>query len=288
MGPDVTPSAHSTTRRTARRGAVAALVALVAIVASACLPFGPPRGGPGGGPGQPPAPPRATVVLVHGAFADASGWDAVTRRLQARGYTVIAPANPLRGLASDAAQLRSALDTIEGPIVLVGHSYGGMVATNAATGHPGVSALVYVAAFAPDAGESVGSLSALNPGSGVKPENLVIRPTATGADGYIAPGLFHDVFAADLPRQTTAVMAAGQRPADLALLGEPSGAPAWSSIPSWYLVAKKDGVIPPATQRFMAQRAGSTTVEVNSSHVAMMSQPERTTNLIVAAADATS
>ena len=227
-------------------------------------------------------------MLVHGAFADASGWDGVIKRLQRSGYDVIAPANPLRGLGSDAAYIRSVLDTITGPIVLVGHSYGGMVMTNAAAGDPDVKALVYIASFAPDAGDSVGSLSALNPGSGVVPENLVIRPTPTGLDGYINPTVFRDVFAGDLPKQTAAAMAASQRPADLGLLGEPSGTPAWATVPSWYLVATQDRVIPPATQRFMAQRAHATTIEVRSSHVAMISHPDETSRLVVAAANAVS
>jgi pimeloyl-ACP methyl ester carboxylesterase len=265
---------------------VAVAATVIAVFAAACQPFGPPLGG--GGPGGPAPKPKPTVVLVHGAFADASGWDGVTERLQSRGYTVLAPANPLRTLAGDAAYIRSVLETIDGPIVLVGHSYGGMVLSNAAVGLGNVKALVYVASFAPANGDSVGSLSAMNPGSGVVPENLVIRPTATGADGYINPGIFRSVFAADLPKSTAAVMAASQRPADLGVLGEPSGDPAWSSIPSWYLVATQDKVIPPATQRFMAQRAGATTVEVRSSHVAMISHPDETTRLIVDAANATS
>jgi len=254
-----------------------ALIGALAILGAACRPL------PGGG--NPPPRPLPTVVLVHGAFADASGWDGVIQRLQSKGYKVIAPANPLRGLAGDAAYIRSVIDTIEGPVVLVGHSYGGMVLTNAATGAPNVEALVYIAAFAPDTDDSVGSLSGLNPGSGVKPENLVIRPTATGADGYINPSLFRSVFAADVPKATAASMAASQRPADLALLGEHSAAPAWAEIPSWYLVARQDNVIPPATQRFMAQRAEATTVEIDSSHVAMISHPKETTQLIIAAAD---
>ncbi len=225
--------------------------------------------------------PATTVVLVHGAFADASGWNDVSERLQELGYTVIAPANPQRGLASDSAYLSSVLDTIEGQIVLVGHSYGGAVITNAAIGHPGVKALVYIAAFAPDAGETVGGLAAMNPGSGLVPENLVVRPYPGGLDAYIKPGVFRQVFAADVSRETAAIMAASQRPADLSILSEPSGEPAWNTIPSWYMVASEDSTIPPATERFMAQRAGATTVEVQSSHVAMISHPRQVTNLIL-------
>jgi pimeloyl-ACP methyl ester carboxylesterase len=275
------------TGRTAGRTLILSLVAVAALVLAACRPVGVPGGGGGGGGGGPQGP-KPTIVLVHGAFADASGWDGVAKRLQRAGYEVLAPANPLRGLGSDAAYIRSILDTITGPIVLVGHSYGGMVMTNAAAGDADVKALVYIASFAPDVGDSVGSLSALNPGSGVVQENLVIRPTPTGLDGYINPTVFRDVFAGDLPRQTTAAMAASQRPADLGLLTEASGAPAWATIPSWYLVATQDKVIPPATQRFMAKRAHATTIEIRSSHVAMTSHPDESTLPIVAAVRAVS
>lgn len=228
--------------------------------------------------------PRPTIVLVHGAWADASGWTGVTQRLQRQGYTVIAPANPLRGLASDADHLRSILATLDGPIVLVGHSYGGMVLTNAATGNPNVKALVYIAAFAPDLGDTVGGLNAMNPGSHLGPDTLVFRPFPGGVDAYIAPGAFRSAFASDLPRRTTDVMATAQRPIAANVLSEPSGDPAWATIPSWYLVATRDNTIPPATQRFMAQRAGAVTREAPASHVAMISQPDTTADLIRQAA----
>ena len=234
---------------------------------------------------QAPTDPKPTIVLVHGAFADASGWNEVTRRLQDDAYTVLAPANPLRGVDSDSAYLASVLATIEGPIVVVGHSYGGFVATNAAAGNPNVTALVYVAAFAPTAGDTVEALTGLNPGSGLAdPANLVIRPHASGADAYINPATFRDIFAADLPRQLTDVMAASQRPGDIATLRQPSGPPAWETIPSWFVVASKDRTIPPATQRFMADRAGSTVVEIRSSHVVMMSHPTQIAETIEKAA----
>jgi len=232
--------------------------------------------------------PKPTIVLVHGAFADASGWTDVASRLQRDGYTVLAPANPLRGVDSDSAYIRSVLETIDGPVVVVGHSYGGFVATNAATGNTNVKALVYVAAFAPAAGETVQGLTGLNPGSGLAdPANLIVRPTPTGADGYINPATFREIFAADLPKQQTNVMAASQRPADVATLGQPSGAPAWATIPSWFVVASKDHTIPPATQQFMAQRAGSKIVTIRSSHVAMMSHPGEVTDVIERAATTT-
>jgi pimeloyl-ACP methyl ester carboxylesterase len=233
--------------------------------------------------------PKPTVVLIHGAFADASGWAGVEQRLQRRGYTVLAPANPLRGVASDSAYIASVLATISGPIVLVGHSYGGEVITNAATGNPNVKALVYIAAFAPDKGETSGLLANTFPGSGLTPANLVFRPypladRTTGTDGYINPAVFRDVFCADVPANTAATMGASQRPAELATLGQPSGVPAWKTIPSWYLVAEQDHAIPPAAERFMAHRMGAHTVEIDSSHVAMISHPATVTALILDAA----
>lgn len=228
--------------------------------------------------------PRPTVVLVHGAFADASSWNGVTHRLQARGYSVVAPANPLRSLQGDAAYLASILAIIQGPVVLVGHSYGGMVMTNAAVGAPNVKALVYVAALGPDVGDTMGGLVLMNPGSQVGTDTLVLRPYPVGVDAYIAPGAFHEVFCADLPDATAAFMAASQRPLDAGTLVEPSGPPAWRTIPSWFVVARQDRVIPPATERFMARRMGATTVEVDSSHVPMISNPDAVTTLILEAA----
>jgi pimeloyl-ACP methyl ester carboxylesterase len=235
---------------------------------------------------------KPTVVLIHGAFADASGWGGVITRLQDRGYPVLAPANPLRGVASDSAYVASILASIPGPIILVGHSYGGEVITNAALGNPNVRALVYVAAFAPDQGETSGQLSTMFPGSQLTPANLVFRPfpisaTETGVDAYINPTVFRAVFCADLPRTTAAMMAASQRPGALSTLGEPSGAPAWKTIPSWYLVAGQDQAIPPASERFMAQRMGAHTIEIASSHVAMISHPDVVTTMITDAWRAT-
>jgi pimeloyl-ACP methyl ester carboxylesterase len=229
---------------------------------------------------------RPTVVLVHGAFADASGFAEVTNRLQRRGYTVIAPANPLRGVASDAAYLASVLATIEGPIILGGHSYGGEVITNAAFGNPAVKALVYVAAFAPAEGETAGQLTGMFPGSQLTEENLIPRPypisdTETGYDAYIRPAVFRRVFCADLPEKVAAAMAASQRPGALSTLTEHSGPAAWTSIPSWYLVARQDRAIPPAAQRFMADRMKARTREINSSHVAMISHPDVVADMII-------
>ena len=230
---------------------------------------------------------KPTVVLVHGAFADASGWSGVITRLQARGYTVYAPANPLRGVSSDAAYLETFLATVPGPIVLVGHSYGGVSITNAAKDNPNVKALVYIAAFAPAEGETVEQASGLAGGHNDLVEHIQFRPFGPGPtdlDGYIDPVEFRRLFAQDVPRKETAVMAASQRPAALPTLGEPSGPPAWEDIESWYLVARNDNTIPPVAERFMAERAGAHTVEIRSSHVAMISHPDIVTNLILQAA----
>jgi pimeloyl-ACP methyl ester carboxylesterase len=268
-------------KATRRRRSWYGLLGLVVLATSLAIGAG---ADAGAAPAHHVPSPKPTIVLVHGAWADASGWTGVTQRLQRQGYTVIAPANPLRGLASDADYLRSVLATIDGPIVLVGHSYGGMVLTNTATGNPEVKALVYIAAFAPDLGDTVGGLNAMNPGSQLGPDALVFRPFPGGVDAYIAPGAFRSAFASDLPRRTTDTMATAQRPIAANVLGEPSGDPAWATIPSWYLVATEDNAIPPATQRFMAQRAGAVTREVPASHVAMISQPEAATDLIRQAA----
>ncbi|MBP2323154.1 pimeloyl-ACP methyl ester carboxylesterase [Kibdelosporangium banguiense] len=233
---------------------------------------------------RPDGKQKPTVVLVHGAFADASGWYGVAAQLIRAGYPVLAPANPLRGVAADAAYLASVLATLNGPLVLAAHSYGGNVITNAATGNANVKALVYVAAFAPDAGESLQGLQTKYPGSKVDETALDFRPNGASVDAYIKKEVFRDVFAGDVPRATTDLMWAGQRPVDVRALGEPSGVPAWKTIPSWYLVARDDNVFPAAAQRFVARRAGARTVEVGASHVAMISQPAATADLIKRAA----
>nr|MDT0664721.1 alpha/beta hydrolase [Micromonospora sp. DSM 115978] len=232
--------------------------------------------------------PKPTIVLVHGAFADASGWNQVVERLQRHGYTAYSPANPLRGLAADADYVRSFLATIEGPIVLVGHSYGGAVITNAATGNPNVMSLVYVAAYGLDEGESVAAANSLGGGHSDITDHLVLRPFPgsgdQNADAYVDPEEFPRIFAADLPRQQAKALAVAQRPGVLSSLIEPSGVPAWKTIPSWYLVASDDNLIPPAAERAMAARMNATTVEIASSHVAMMSHPADVVRLICAAA----
>lgn len=272
-----TTDSHSGTR--ARLGVIAVIVAACSLIV-----------GVGTASGQResrPSVPKPTVVLVHGAWADASSWGAVTSTLQRRGYTVLAPANPLRGLASDSVYLASILSTIEGPIVLVGHSYGGMVITNAATGNPNITSLVYVAAFAPDVGETLGGLGAMNPGSQLTPENLTFRPYDGGVDAYISPAAFRSAFAEDLSIRAAAVLAASQRPIAAQVLGEPSGEPAWgTAIPTWFLIATRDNAIPRATQQFMAERAGARITEVRSSHAVTISHPDAVADIIRNAAEA--
>src|SRR6059036_4193416 len=236
---------------------------------------------------------KPSIVLVHGAWADGSSWSRVVGLLQVQGYTVYVPPNPLRGLASDSAYIASFLQSITGPIILVGHSYGGAVITNAATGNPNVKALVYVDAFAPDEGESLASLSSVPPPPGQSPSCLAGDPTKvlnfvplTGGDVdlYVKPSLFPSCFANDLPPNEGAVLASTQRPFALSALPQPSGVPAWRSIPSFYLVGTIDNVIPPFAQLFMAQRANATIVQVRASHLVMISHPNAVVDLINQAA----
>lgn len=237
--------------------------------------------------------PRAkpTVVLVHGAFADASSWNGVITRLLADGYPVIAVANPLRGVRSDAQVVAGVTDSVQGNVVLVGHSYGGNVITNAATGKANVKALVYVAAFAPDVGESVSGLAGKFPGSTLGTTLAPAIPLADGnKDLYIMQSQFHAQFAADLPVAVSDLMGVGQRPITEAALNEPSGEPAWRSIPSWFIYGTWDKNIPPALQPFMARRAGAKDVVqiFGASHVLMTSHPIAVAKLIEQAATATS
>ncbi|MEU6198640.1 alpha/beta hydrolase [Streptomyces sp. NPDC047061] len=236
---------------------------------------------------------KPTVVLVHGAWADGSGWNGVAKRLQHDGYPVIAPANPLRGVANDSAYISSVLKSITGPIILVGHSYGGTVITNAAAGNTNVKALVYIAAFVPDKGELQGDLLNKFPGSEIPDAlNPVPYSTAdgtTGTDLYLKPDKFRSAFAGDLPESTTRLMQAEQRPFTAAGFDEPTTAAAWHDIPSFGLVAGADKAIPPALQRYEYERAGAkAVVEVpGASHVVFISRPGITTRLIERADAAT-
>ncbi|MEV6094975.1 alpha/beta hydrolase [Nocardia sp. NPDC051981] len=242
------------------------------------------------GPGK-PKPVKPTIVLVHGAFADGSSWQKVTESLQRDGYTVIAAANPLEGLAQDAARLSSTIAPIEGPIVLVGHSYGGAVISQAAEGNPKVKALVYIAALIPDTGEQVSALVARATtsqlGPALVPTNYTNADGSTGTQLTVNPDKFRDVFAADVPADVTRVIAAQQRPTDAAAFSSVPTAAAWHTIPSWSLIARQDLALSADLERFEADRAHSTTVEVDSSHVPMFSQTKAVTDLIIDAANST-
>ena len=234
-----------------------------------------------------------TIVFVHGAWADATGFEPEIRALRAGGFTVLGFANPLRDLAADARYLAELLRTLTGPIVLVGHSYGGNVISVAAAGNDQVTALVYLNGWMCDEGESQQQLLEKFDGSLVGPS---IRPVPfTGPDGsegvdlYLDREAFHEAFAADVDPETAAVMAAAQRPyAVSAFAGTPLGPLAWKTLPCWYLLGTEDKAIPPALQRFMAERANATIVEVPASHVSFVSQPEAATQLILQAVEATS
>ena len=235
---------------------------------------------------------QLTVVLVHGAFADASGWNGVIERLQATGLQVTAPTNPLRGIAHDSAYIRSFIEQIPGPVLAVGHSYGGAVITNAASDVDNVVGLVYVSAFAPDEGETLGQVEAGSRDSVLLSALAPLQyPSGNGGDTAtefaIDPAKFHDAFAADLPPQQTALMAATQRPIAEVSFGEPSGPPAWRSLPSWAVVATGDKAVGTDVLRTMAERAGATVTEAEGSHAIMISQPEIVAEVILTAAAAT-
>jgi pimeloyl-ACP methyl ester carboxylesterase len=226
---------------------------------------------------------KPTVVLVHGAFAESSSWNRVTTKLLAKGYPVVAIANPLRSVKGDASYLASLLDSIPGPVILVGHSYGGTVITVAATGKKNVKALVYVSGLAPDVGETASGLVGKFPGSTLGP---TLAPPVILADGskdlYILQDKFHAQFAADLPASEAKLMATTQRPIPEAAFNEAAGEPAWKTIPSWFLYGSLDKNVPPAVHAFMAKRAGAKEiVEIQgSSHVVMMSHPDALVKLI--------
>ena len=236
--------------------------------------------------------PKPSIVLLHGAWADSGSWDGVTQRLQADGYTVYAEPNPLRGLPYDAAYLADFLHSISGPIVLVGHSYGGAVITNAATGDPQVKALVYVDAFAPAQGQTLAQLLAAYPGSCVVPANLNVvpfpgAPSGVG-DAYITQSVFPSCMANDLPATEANVLAATQRPIATIALTQPTGVPAWQTIPSWAVVGTADHAIPPALQLAMANTAHAHITKVDASHLSMISNPDTVTDVILKAVRATS
>jgi pimeloyl-ACP methyl ester carboxylesterase len=229
-----------------------------------------------------------TVVLVHGAFADASSWNGVIERLQAKGVQVTAPANPLRGISIDSAYIAGVLEETPAPIVAVGHSYGGAVITNAARQAKNVVGLVYVAAFATEEGERLADAEAASKDSVLNSALVPLHyPAANGGEPAVEfaidPEKFHDAFAADLPTEETTVMAATQRPVAELAFSEPSGAPAWKDLPSWAVVATGDKAAGADVIRSEAERAGATITEVEGSHVIMVSQPQAVTDVILEA-----
>jgi len=226
---------------------------------------------------------KPTIVLVHGAFADSTSWNGVIEILKKDGYPVVAVANPLRSVSGDGAYVSDLIASIPTPVVVVGHSYGGSVITEGARGHDNVKALVYVAAFAPDAGETAAALSGKFPGSTLGPTLAPpVKLAEGGVDLYIQPSKFHAQFAADVGAEDAALMAATQRPITEAALNEKSGAPAWKSIPSWFIYGDQDKNIPAKALGFMAERAKSknTVVVPGASHVVMVSHPEPVAKLI--------
>lgn len=240
---------------------------------------------------------KPTIVLVHGAWADASSWNAVMSRLVQAGYTVYAPPNPLRGVSADAETIRDFVASIPGPVVLVGHSYGGMVITNAAAGSSNVRALVYDDAYIPEEGETVFQINAARPGSCVTVDpatflNLVPYPGAPAGDvdaylKYAPNGSyrgFTGCFANGVPAAQARLLAAGQRPFAVSAGSQPSGTPAWKSLPSWAVVGTEDHVIPPAEQLFMAKRAGAHVVEVAAGHLSLIARADTVAGTIIAAA----
>jgi pimeloyl-ACP methyl ester carboxylesterase len=274
-----------------RGGVVAGLAALagLAVVGSAAAATHSPAAS------QHPSGPRPTIVLEHGAWANGASWNGVVRRLQADGYTVDVPPNPLMGLAFDPEYLADFLHTISGPIVLVGHSYGGAVITNAATGNKQVKALVYVDGFAPDQGQTLGQLVSSVPGSCVvaaDPTTIFNLATFPGApagvfDAYYKQNLFPACFANGLPLKQARVLAATQEPLSTIALSQKTGVPAWKTIPSWAVVGTADRVILPAIQLAMARHAHAHITKVRAPHLSMVSDPGVVTRVILKAVHAT-
>ena len=240
---------------------------------------------------EPAAPPAGaagpTVVLVHGSFADASGWAGVISILQAAGLNVMAPPNPLRGLSADTAYIASVVSQIDGPVLLGAHSYGGAVITNAASQVDNVVGLFYVSAFIPDEGETIGDLAAQATdsllGPALRPAQYPTGGAEPGTELYIDPASFHEVFCADLPAEQAAVMAVSQRPGADVGFGEPTHDPAWKTLPSWAVVGTGDNTIGPSGALLMAQRSGAEVTEIDGSHVVMMSQPQAVADVILTA-----
>jgi pimeloyl-ACP methyl ester carboxylesterase len=287
---------HRRTFRIAVLGATGAALAIGVTAYATAAPTSHPSSASYTVPG-----PKPTIVLVNGAWSDSASWNGVAKRLQAAGYPVVAPPTKLRSLSGDSAYLASFLKTIQGPVVLVGQSYGGSVITDAATGDADVKALVYISVFAPDAGESASDLTAKFPGTHIttdpdpthlptalSPVPFTLADGTTGVDLYAKADQYRDLFLSGrLSTADAAELAATQSPVAPQALGEPSGTPAWKTVQSWFLISDDDHLIPPAAERFMAARAHGHTVEADTPHAAQVTDPGIVTNLIEQAATAT-
>jgi pimeloyl-ACP methyl ester carboxylesterase len=275
----------TSTRLPIRIIAMSAVLVLVALVFSG--------GGHAAAGVQKSSGPRPTIVLVHGDWADASSWNDVITPLQDRGFTVVAPPNTLRGPSQDAPYLASYLQTIPGPIVFVAHSYGGFVITNAATGNPNVKALVYIDAFAPDENET--ALDLVGPTTSCVNDDGAFNavPFSGGLDLYLhweadpPYAGFRECFANGVDEQTARLLAAGQRPASAAQFDDPSGVPAWKTIPSWALLGTRDHVIPPALQEAMYERADARIRRVRAGHLTPITRPGAVVRVILSAVEST-
>ncbi len=278
-------------RRTALAGTLAAAAATAGVSQAASASTAAPAATSTGRTASTASTAKPSIVLVHGAWADGSSWDAVITRLQHDGYTVYVPPNPLEGLSYDSTSIRDFIDTIPGPVLLVGHSYGGEVITNAATGDTNVKALVYVDAFVPDQGQTLGQLASAVPGSCTGGSNLTLVPypgAPSGAElAYLKPSVFPSCLANGLPLSEAMRLAATQRPLATAALTDVSGVPAWKTIPSWAVVGTADHAIPPAEQLAMANTAHAHITEVDAPHLSMISNPGTVTSVILQAVHAT-
>ena len=262
--------------------ALTVLVAVLTVVLAAVTPAAASHSGT----------PKPTIVLVHGAWADGSSWAKVTKRLQADGYPVRVPPNPLRSLGSDSATIRSFLSTLSGPIVLVAHSYGGAVITNAATGNPNVKALVYVDGFAPAQGETILPLAGADSALAADPTTVFDFVPYPGAppgdvDLYLKRDVFLTSFASGVPRPEAELLYPSQRPLTFSSGNEPSGTPAYLTIPSWYVLGTGDRIITPSAQEFMATRANATITRIPTGHLGLITKPNPITKVIEQADRAT-
>ena len=223
---------------------------------------------------------KPNIVLVHGGWADGGSWSKVIPTLTNAGHRVIAVQLPLHNAAEDIATVKRAVELVGGPTILVGHSYGGYVISNAGANNPNVTGLVYIAAFAPDEGEALGTF--------VTPDKLppgIIIADSAGLT-YLNPDLFHESFAADVNATEALIMAVSQKPFNQSIFGEPSGPPAWKELPTWYQVSDSDRMIPPDTQRMFAQRMNATTINIDTSHASYVAHPDEIAQLILDAAGA--